>query len=386
MEERIINLVAFKILLHDKAKYVALVLGVSFATLLISQQSAIFHSLMHASTRDILEANQADIWVMKSSVETLDQGYPIAELSVNRVRSVPGVQWAVPYYQSTAQLRTEDGRMKLVQLVGIDDLSMVGAPQEMLIGTLDDFHQPDAIVMDIAGYTSIFPGVAPQVGAIVEIGQRRAVVVGICYIGASWSGMPRVYTRRSLGVAMARETLNPVTYVLARASSEQSPEEVAKQITQATGLKARTRTAFMGDTRTWILKYSGIAENFGITILMGVVIGVAIVGQTFYMFSVENLKQFATLKAIGVNNWVILRMIMIQALFVSTIGYCLGIGAANLFFAMTSTQLSGGLRGMFMHPFIFVGSGIFIVLVTLLACVVSVRKVLTVDPAVVFRG
>jgi putative ABC transport system permease protein len=276
--------------------------------------------------------------------------------------------------------------MKLVQLVGIDDLSMVGAPQEMLIGTLDDFHQPDAIVMDIAGYTSIFPGVAPQVGAIVEIGQRRAVVVGICYIGASWSGMPRVYTRRSLGVAMARETLNPVTYVLARASSEQSPEEVAKQITRATGLKARTRTAFMSDTRTWILKYSGIAENFGITILMGVVIGVAIVGQTFYMFSVENLKQFATLKAIGVNNWVILRMIMIQALFVSTLGYCLGIGAANLFFAMTSTQLSGGLRGMFMHPFIFVGSGIFIVLVTLLACVVSVRKVLTVDPAVVFRG
>jgi putative ABC transport system permease protein len=341
---------------------------------------------MHASTRDILEANQADIWVMKSSVETLDQGYPIAELSVNRVRSIPGVQWAVPYYQSTAQLRTEDGRMKLVQLVGIDDLSMVGAPQEMLIGTLDDFHQPDAIVIDIAGYTNIFPGVEPRVGAIVEIGQRRAVIVGICYIGASWSGMPRVYTRRSLGVSMARETLNPVTYVLARAASEYSPEEVSKEITKATGLKARTRSEFMDDTRAWILKYSGIAENFGITILMGVVIGVAIVGQTFYMFSVENLKQFATLKAIGINNWVILRMIMTQALFVSTIGYCLGIGAANLFFAMTSTQLSGGLRGMFMHPFIFFGSGAFIVVVTLLACVVSVRKVLTVDPAIVFRG
>lgn len=276
--------------------------------------------------------------------------------------------------------------MKLVQLVGIDDLSMVGAPQEMLIGTLDDFHQPDAVVIDIAGYTNIFPGVEPRVGVTVEIGQRRAVIVGICYIGASWSGMPRVYTRRSLGVSMARETLNPVTYVLARAASDYSPEEVVKEITKATGLKARTRTEFMDETRAWILKYSGIAENFGITILMGVVIGVAIVGQTFYMFSVENLKQFATLKAIGVNNWVILRMIMTQALFVSTIGYCLGIGAANLFFAMTSTQLSGGLRGMFMHPFIFFGSGVFIVLVTLLACVVSVRKVLTVDPAIVFRG
>jgi putative ABC transport system permease protein len=378
--------VAFKILLHDRAKYVALVLGISFATLLISQQSAIFHSLMHASTREILEANQADIWVMKSSVETLDQGYPIAELTVNRVRSVPGVEWAVPYYLSASQLRTEDGRMKMVQLVGIDDLSMVGAHQQMLVGDVEDLRQPDAIIMDIAGYANVFPGAPPSVGTVVEIGQRRAVIVGLCYIGTSWSGLPRVYTRRSLGVEMARETLNPVTYVLARSTSGQSPKEVANQIAQSTGMKARTRADFMDDTRIWILKYSGIAENFGITIMMGVIIGVAIVGQTFYMFSVENLKQFATLKAIGVSNWSILQMIMTQALFVSVIGFCLGIGTANLFFAMSSTQLSGGLRGMFMHPFIFLGSGVFIVLVTMLACVISVRKVLTVDPAIVFRG
>jgi putative ABC transport system permease protein len=372
--------------LHDKAKYLALILGISFATLLISQQSAIFHSLIYASTREIIEANQADVWVMKSSVETLDQGYPISELSVNRVRSVPGVQWAVPYYQSTAQLRTEDGRIKLVQLVGIDDLSMVGAPQQMLLGSLDDLLQQDAIIMDVAGYANVFPGVEPRTGGIVEIGQRRAVIVGVCYIGTSWSGLPRVYTRRSLGVAMARETLNPVTYVLARSVDDQSPTDVARRITQTTGLKARTRAEFMDETRTWILKYSGIAENFGITILMGVVIGVAIVGQTFYMFSVENLKQFATLKAIGVANAVILKMIITQALFVSALGYCVGIGTANLFFAMSSTQLTGGLRGMFMHPYIFFGSGIFIVLVTLLACVLSVRKILTVDPAIVFRG
>ncbi len=378
--------IAFKILLHDKAKYLALVLGIAFATLLISQQSAIFHSLMYASTREILEVTQADIWVMKTSVETLDQGYPISELSVNRVRSVPGVEWAVPYYQSSAQLRTEDGRLKLVQLVGMDDSSMVGAPQQMLIGNVQDLQQPDAIVMDIAGYANIFPGSPPRTGVNVEIGQRRAVIVGICYIGTSWSGLPRVYTRRSLAVAMARETLNPVTYVLARARADRSAVEVAADISRTTGLKARTRWEFMDDTRLWILKYSGIAENFGVTILMGVVIGVAIVGQTFYMFSVENLKQFATLKAIGVSNWVILKIIMTQALFVSVIGYCLGIGAANLFFAMSSTQLSGGLRGMFMHPFIFVGAALFIVLVTLLACVISVRKVLTADPALVFRG
>lgn len=378
--------VAFKILLHDKAKYLALILGIAFATLLISQQSAIFHSLLDAATCEIKEANQADIWVMKPSVETLDQPYPLPELSVNRVRSIDGVAWAVPYYQSTAQLRTEAGRMKLVQLIGIDDLSMIGAPQAMLIGELECLNQPDAVVLDIAGFHNIFPDVPPQVGMMVEIGQERAVVAGICHIGASWSGLPRVYTKRSRAVKMARETINPVSYVLARSHATASAEEVAARITATTGLKARTHRDFAADTQNWILKYSGIAENFGITILMGVVIGVAIVGQTFYMFSLENLKQFATLKAIGLGNAEILKMITTQAIFVSVIGYCLGIGAANVFFAVSSPQLTGGLRGMFMPPYIFVGSGVFIVIVTLLACLVSVRKVLVVDPAIVFRG
>ena len=378
--------VAFKILLHDQAKYLALILGIAFATLLISQQSAIFHSLLDAATCEIKEANQADIWVMKPSVETLDQPYPLTELSVNRVRSIPGVAWAVPYYQSTAQLRTSAGRVKLVQLIGVDDLSMIGAPQSMLIGELSCLNQPDAVVIDIAGFHSIFPDTLAEVGMVVEIGQERAVIGGLCHIGASWSGLPRVYTKRSRAVKMARETLHPVSYVLARSQSASSAEEVAARITATTRLKARTHREFAADTQNWILQYSGIAENFGITILMGVVIGVAIVGQTFYMFSLENLKQFATLKAIGLANADILKMITTQAVFVAIIGYCLGIGVANAFFAISSPQLTGGLRGMFMPPYILVGSGVFIVTITLLACLISVRKVLIVDPAIVFRG
>jgi putative ABC transport system permease protein len=152
------NRVAFRILMHDQAKYLALILGIAFATLLISQQAAIFHSVLHSSAREAHEASQADIWVMKPGVETLDQGYPINEMTVNRVRSVEGVAWAVPYYQSTGQLRTAEGRLKTVQIVGIDEASLVAAPQTMLLGSLDDLRRPDAIILDAAGFSSIFPG------------------------------------------------------------------------------------------------------------------------------------------------------------------------------------------------------------------------------------
>lgn len=378
--------IAFKILFHDTAKYLALVLGVAFAALLIGQQAAIFHSVVESTARDIVDAQEADIWVMKPGVETVDQGDAMAETAVMRVQSVQGVAWAVPYYQSVARVRTAEGRSKLVALIGVDDASLVAAPRTVLMGSLEDLGLPDAVMIDAAGFASIFPEIAPRTGDVVEIGERRARVVGICHTGPSWSGLPRVYTRRSLAVEFARETMNPVTYVLARSVEGESPEAVARSIADTTGLVARSRAEFKAATQSWVLRYSGIAENFGVTILMGVVIGIAIVGQTFYMFSVENLREFATLKAIGVGNGRILAMIVTQALFVAIVGFALGIGVASAFFAVFSPQLTGGLRGMFMDPAIFVSTGVFVVLTTLVSCLVSVRKVLTVDPAIVFRS
>jgi putative ABC transport system permease protein len=380
------NRIAFRILMHDQAKYLALVMGIAFATLLISQQAAMFHSVLHSSARDAHEASQADLWVMKPGVETLDQGYPINEMTVNRVRSVEGVAWAVPYYQSTGQLRTAEGRLKTVQIVGTDEVSLVAAPQTMLLGTLDDLRRPDAVIVDAAGFSSIFPGVEMRTGDVVEIGERRAVLVGICHIGSSFSGLPRVYAHRALAVGLARETIHPVTYVLARTADGHDPEAVAERIGRTTDLQARSRTGFVDQTQEWVLAYSGVAENFGVTILMGIVIGVAIVGQTFYMFSVENLKQFATLKAIGLGNGTILRMILTQAAFVAAVGFGIGVGVSGVFFAKVSPQLTGGLRGMFLHPVVLAGTAGFILFITLLACLISVRKVLVVDPAVVFRG
>jgi putative ABC transport system permease protein len=378
--------VAFKILLADRAKYLALVLGIMFSTLLISQQAAIFHSVMISSTQAIREASAADIWVTKPSVEILDYSDPMPELYVNRVRSVPGVAWAVPYYQAMATMRTPSGQLKPVFLIGVDDSSMVAAPiHHMVLGEVKDLARPSAVIMDLPGFVRDFPDQPPEPGLVVEIGQQRAEVVGFCKVPPNWSGQTMVYTQRSNAVAMARETINPVTAVLARAGDGQSPEAVARRISATTGLAAYSRREFADRNLRWMLVNSGVAENFGITIGMGVLIGVAIVGQTFYLFSVENLKQFAALKAIGVSNRRILAMILTQASFVAVIGYCLGIGVASLFFAIVHPG-TGGMRGMFMSPAIFLGTGLFVFVVTLAACLLSVRRVLVVDPAIVFRG
>jgi len=378
--------VALAMLTHDKAKYLALVAGIAFASLLISQQAAIFWSALRSSTYGVQSASAADIWVMKSNVEILDLADPMREAVVNQVRSVPGVQWAVPYYQALGMVRTRQGSFRPVLVIGVDDATLIGAPAaRMVAGDVRCLERPDAVIFDVSGYQQNFPDLPVELGVEIEIGQTRAVVGGFCKAPPAWGGQTVVYTTRSLAVRMSRETENTVSFVLAKSEPGRQPRQVAAEIERQTGLKARASVDFAAEIIGWMLRFSGVAEFFGVTILMGVVIGVAIVGQTFYLFSVENVKQFATLKAIGVDNRRVLGMIFLQASTVAVLGFALGVGAASLFFAWFGPG-TGGLRGMNMPVAIFVGTGVFIYLMVVASCFLSIRRVLTADPAIVFRN
>jgi len=378
--------VALAMLTHDKAKYLALVAGIAFASLLISQQAAIFWSALRSSTYGVQSASAADIWVMKSNVEILDLADPMREAVVNQVRSVPGVQWAVPYYQALGMVRTRQGSFRPVLVIGVDDATLIGAPAaRMVAGDVRCLERPDAVIFDVSGYQQNFPDLPVELGVEIEIGQTRAVVGGFCKAPPAWGGQTVVYTTRSLAVRMSRETENTVSLVLAKSEPGRQPRQVAAEIERQTGLKARASVDFAAEIIGWMLRFSGVAEFFGVTILMGVVIGVAIVGQTFYLFSVENVKQFATLKAIGVDNRRVLGMIFLQASTVAVLGFALGVGAASLFFAWFGPG-TGGLRGMNMPVAIFVGTGVFIYLMVVASCFLSIRRVLTADPAIVFRN
>jgi putative ABC transport system permease protein len=134
-------------------------------------------------------------------------------------------------------------------------------------------------------------------------------------------------------------------------------------------------------TIRYYLTYTGIPVNFGITVLLGFIVGVAIAGQTFYLFTVENLKQFGALKAMGVSNMRLVGMVLFQALVVAVLGYSLGIGLAALFGTLTQgTEIS-----FFMPWQIPVITAVAVVLIAALASVVSIRPVLVLEPAVVFR-
>ena len=268
-------------------------------------------------------------------------------------------------------------------MLGLDDATLVGAPQEMIMGDLADIKKPDAVIIDESGYTYLFPGEKQRIGQILEMNDRRAEVVGICKAGSPFNALPVVYTRYSQALRFAPPERRLLPYVLVKTKQGEDRQEVCDRITEATGLKAWTRSQFSWATIGFYMKSTGIPVNFGVTVLLGFVVGVAIAGQTFYLFTLENLKQFGALKAMGVTNTKILVMIVFQAFVVGTLGYGIGMGLAGAFFESTSDLIA--LKGFKMIPEVMIGTAAAIVFIVIAASLLSIRKVLVLEPAVVFR-
>lgn len=382
--------IALKMLVGDRGKYLGLVMGLTFAALLITQQSSIFTGLMTRTYSFINDLSQPDIWVMDPKVQFIDDVKPLQDTQLLRVRGVTGVEWAVPLYKGLLKARLEDGNFQIVNVLGLDDSTLVGGPPVMLRGKLADLRTQDSIIVnDVGAATRLAkkpaqPGGRPiplDVGDVLEINDRRAVVVGICRVSRTFQSQPVIYTTYNGATTFAPRERKLLSFVLVKAADGVDPGKLAQRISDNTGLAAYTARQFKDLTFDFYMKNTGIPINFGIAVMLGFLIGTAIAGQTFYNFTLENLRYFGTLKAMGTTNGVLLRMIVLQALLVGIQGFGLGIGGAALFgYLMRGTQLAFRLV-----PEILLLAGGAILLIVVFSALISIRKVMKLEPAIVFK-
>ncbi len=463
--------IALKMLVGDRAKFLGIVLGLTFAALLITQQGSIFCGLMLRTCGQITDITGADLWVMDPNVRFIDDVKPMIENNLYRVRGVEGVHWAVPLYkgQARAKLNTVDREGKRINvieqviLLGLDDASLVGAPppDKILVGDLGRLRKPDAIIIDNNRLAKLYPGEPWRtlekegngfytrfLGRELEMNDHRAIIVGVCEATRTFQSNPVVYTLYSRAKYFAPQERKILSYILAKTEPGVSPAVVAKRIEQQTGLGAASSDEFMWKTIGYYMKYTGIPINFGITAVLGFLVGTAIAGQTFYNFTLENLKQFGALKAMGATNFRIIQMILLQALVVGLLGYGIGVGLASMFgWANQSpksdlsfflrTEVVGAIGGLVLvYLLLYVGrlitravfvqasvvttlgylvafaaayrymlqgvkgtelafycwwpvplvTGVAVVLICILSSLVSIRRVVVLEPAIVFRG
>jgi putative ABC transport system permease protein len=379
------NSVALRILLGDRAKYFGLIFGIAFSTMLMSNQISIFAGLMLRTAGQILDAREADVWVMDPRVEYVDEIEPMTDMQLGRVRGVDGVDWAVPFFKGLTVAHTRDGMLQQIILLGVDDATLTGVAPRLVLGSVEDLKQPDAMIIDRAGFQFMWPGEPPGLGKVIELNDHRAVIVGISDASAPFTTYPVVYTKYSNARNYVGRTRKQMSLVLVHARLGVDTHQLAQRITAETGLKALTWREFTWATIGYYLKRTGIPVNFGITVALGFIVGAAVVGQTFYIFVLENLRQFGALKAMGVANLTILRMVLLQAMVVAGTGYAIGIGLCAGFFEITS-RVSINLRGFELPWQVAAGTACTVLVIIVIASFASLRKVMVVDPAIVFRG
>ena len=378
------NWIALRMLTGDRSKFLGLIFGVTFATLLMTQQVSIFMGILTRTGNQILEVRDADIWVMDNRVRYIDESPGLQDIDLMRVRGVPGVDWAVRTYKGIVRARLEDGNTRNVRLTGLDDETLVAAPQEMILGSIQDLHRPDAVIIDKAGYEYMWGQEPYRLGRTFQLNDRRAVLVGVCQVAPPFFSDPIVYARYSQAARYVPRERNLMNYILVKPKPGVDHQELCRRIEERTGRLALTRRQFFWKTVNYFLGSTGIPVNFGITIALGFIVGAAVTGQTLYLFIVEALKQFGALKAMGVPNRGILGMILLQALLVGGIGFGLGVGLTAIFFITTGNITH--LAGMHMTWVALLGTAAAVVAIVIATSVIGARRVMTLEPAIVFRG
>jgi putative ABC transport system permease protein len=395
--------VAIKMLVGDRAKYLGILMGLTFASLLMTQQLAIFIGLMTRTYGAISDLSLPDIWVMDPKVQFIDDTKPLQDTVLYRVRGIRGVQWAVPLYKGIISARLENGVFQSCNVIGLDDATLIGGPPKMVadstgaIGAIADLRRSEAVIVDEVGATTKLakipldalgkpiPGAAAvplKIGDTLELNDHRAVVVGICQNTRTFQSQPVVYTTYTRALTIAPQQRKLLSFVLVKAAAGVKPEELCKQITARTGLGAYTRDQFIWTTVMYFMRETGIPINFGISVVLVFIVGTAIAGQTFHNFTLDNLRHFGALKAMGAGNGLLLRMIVLQATMVGLIGYGIGVGLASTFGWVTRhTELA------FRLPWeLLVISAVAVMAICVLSAMVSITKVLKLEPAIVFKG
>ena len=375
---------ALKMLMGDRAKYIMLIGGLSFAALLMTQQNAVFQGLLSWTTSH-LRNMRAAIWVVEAHVESANETKPLRDTDVNRVRSVAGVDFAAPLFQGVLRAKTANGADKQIMLIGLHGATLFGRPAQMLAGDLELLRLPNTVVIDELGVQRLSEG-RPRplgLGDTFEVNDREARVVGICKTERHFFGYPYVFSSYDQALQFAPRQRKMLSAILAQPKPGLSAAEVARRIAAETGMRAYTSDEFAKVTVDYIWKTTGIPVSFLTTIILGFIVGIAVSGQTFYSFVLENLRHLGALKAMGASTWMLARMLLLQAFTVGLIGYGIGIGLAALFgFAV----LPGGQPPFLLQPTALLLTAVAVVVICAFAALLGIVKVARLEPAIVFRG
>jgi putative ABC transport system permease protein len=372
--------VAYKLLVNDRTKFTALLVGITFAVFLMIEMTSLFAGILSRASATVINIG-ASIWVMDPSVQTVANTIPVPDYVLDQVRSIPGVKYAVPLYSGAALLKLQDGTYQAANVIGLDDTSLVGRPR-LLAGKIEDVFGENAFIA--VQDSEFYKLKGAKIGSEFELNDHRGKIVGIAHVTSSGLfGVPTLYTTYYRTLQYIPNTRFTISYILVE---PKTPADVAaiKRRVAAAGYLALTKDEFIRQISDFYKYNTGIGTNMLLMTLFSFVVGLLISGQTFYTFILENIEKFGALKAIGAKGRELVSMILFQAAFVSLTGYGFGVGLCALVIWLARLHLPD-YAAIVTYPNLLL-SFLMVVVIASMSSYVGVRKVLTIEPFDIFRG
>ena len=372
--------IAYKLLVSDKAKFAALLVGIAFAVFLMIMMTSMFAGILHRSSSTVINIG-AKVWVMDPAVNTPVSSVPMPDYVLNAVRSIDGVKYAVPLYSGSALVKLRSGVYQAATVIGLDDTSLFGRPQ-LIDGQIEDIYAENAfIVVKDAEFRKLDN---PMLGTEFEVNDHRGVIVGIAKVTTGGLfGIPTLYTTYKRAIQYIPSMRYTISYILVEPKSSDAVQHIKEQV-KLLGYEALTADEFIHKISNFYIYQTGLGTNVLIMTVISFIVGLSISGQTFYTFILENLDKFGALKAIGAKGKELIYMILFQATFTALTGYGLGIGLASLLIALAKLRLPS-----YAAKLTYSNLGFAFIMVLIIAGVssyIGVRKVIKIEPFDIFRG
>jgi putative ABC transport system permease protein len=373
-------LLAYKLLVNDRTKFAALLLGITFAVFLMLMMMSMFAGVLQRSSSSVINIG-AKVWIMDPAVTTPAQSIPMPDYIQDAVRSIAGVRYAVPLYNGVGMVKLKDGTFQAATVIGLDDTSLFGRPK-LLQGNIEDIYAENGfIVVKDADYEKLHD---PAIGSEFEINNNRAVIVGVAKVTISGLfGIPTLYTTYNRAIQYLPQTQFTASYILVEPKSPTDVPHIKDEVKRL-GYLALTEQEFIDQTARWYEFHTGLGMNILIMTIVSFIVGLSISGQTFYTFIIENLERFGALKAIGAKGSELVAMILFQSTFTALTGYGLGIGLCAGLIALAKARLPDYAAIM-----TFYSLGLALVMVLIIVAVssyIGVRRVLRIEPFDIFRS
>jgi len=374
-------LLARRNLFHDRIRFAVTLTGIVFALVLITIQFGLFLGFMTTTSNNI-DRSKADLWIVFHGVGYFDTGRMFSERKFYEVLSVPGVQQAEKYIQNFAYWKKPDGGVENVQVIGFHPGGGLGEPWNIVEGSVLDVKLEDGVIVDDLYKEKL--GVR-KIGDRVEIGEHRARVVGFTHGIRSFTTSPFVYTsfKNSLNYTRPEAREDQLAYILVKVAPGFTPDEVLKNLrARVKDVDIYTKAEFSRRTRFYWMFTTGAGLAVLTAALMGLVVGVAVVAQTIYAATMDHIREYGTLKAMGATNGYLYRVLVEQAVWSAVLGYGFAMVAAS--FIVQGSEKGGAL--ILMPVAMKIGMLLLAVFMCITAALVSINKVTRLDPAMVFRG